>query len=95
MDRISDCISVSDVFFCLRVDGDISGAKRLKSVRTYERQFTVCYVNNPHGHGYSPFYYCSGGCRGRARGGRPLYFQTVLMPDGPKKKLGELISGSG
>ena len=63
------------------------GGGRLKSGRTCQRQFTVFYVNIPHGHGYSTCYYCSGGSRGRAGGG--AYFQTVLMPDGSKKNFGD------
>ena len=65
----------------------MGGGGRLKSGRTCQRQFTVFYVNIPHGHGYSTCYYCSGGSRGRAGGG--AYFQTVLMPDGSKKNFAD------
>ena len=68
--------------------------ERLKSGWTYKRQFTVFYVNNSHGHGYLPCYYWGGGSRGGARGRGGGYFQTVLMPDGPKKNFGDWPSPS-
>ena len=101
MDRISVFLYM-DVFFCLRVAGDISGGKRLKSGQTYQRQFTVFYVNSSHGHDYSTSYYCSDGSRGRAQGGgghpHPLFSDHTDARRAEKnfwKTALPLISGSG